>query len=63
MNKNTLEFITEEINNYKPLFSTRKKMQQLGYEYAVEHMKMVATHIIKMKMGETNGNHTKLQNK
>lgn len=44
--------LIDEIANYKPLYSNRKKMQELGPEFALEHMKKVAATIIKLKLGE-----------
>ena len=52
---NQVNDLIDEIANYKPLYSARKKMQELGPDYVLEHMKKVAAVIIKLKLGEANG--------
>ena len=57
----TVNDLIDEIANYKPLFSTRKKIQEQGPEYAIEHMKKVVATTIKLKLGEDNGNNPRLR--
>jgi hypothetical protein len=45
----------DEIISYQPLYSTRKQMQEKGYEYTVEKMKDTVIHILNMYFGRNNG--------
>lgn len=51
--------LIDEIASYKPLYSTRKKIEQ-DPSFAIEQMKKVAIWSIQKHLGDTNGNNPRL---